>query len=127
MKANSLLAEVRGAVDAYIAECLGERVRQAATIHPRYERLWREIARVYQAGGKRMRPYLTVVGYGKIDEAIVSVVAAGGLYIINLLPFVRICDDTSAMARAGWRRFLWLNYVVGAVVTMVLLLGVWGA
>ena len=54
------------------------------------------------------------------------VAVAGGLYIINLLPFVRICDERSAEARAGWRRFLWLNYVAGAVVTVTLLMKVWG-
>ncbi|MDO5343387.1 MAG: polyprenyl synthetase family protein [Candidatus Saccharibacteria bacterium] len=93
MKANSLLAEVRGAVDAYIAECLRERVRQAATIHPRYEQLWREIARVYQAGGKRMRPYLTVVGYGKLDEAIVPVAAAQELLHVAMLVHDDVIDQ----------------------------------
>ena len=50
------------------------------------------------------------------------VLAAGGLYIINLLPFVQIRDERSAEARTGWRRFLWLNYFTGAVVTMTLLM-----
>ena len=54
------------------------------------------------------------------------VLAAGGLYIINLLPFVQIRDERSAEARTGWRRFLWLNYFTGAVVTMTLLIIVWG-
>lgn len=53
------------------------------------------------------------------------VLAAGGLYIINLLPFVQIRDERSAEARTGWRRFLWLNYFTGAVVTMTLLMIVW--
>ena len=52
--------------------------------------------------------------------------AAGGLYVINLLPFVQIRDERSAEARTGWRRFLWLNYFTGAVVTMTLLMIVWG-
>lgn len=93
MKANSLLAVTREAVDAYIAGCLGERVRQAATIHPRYEQLWREIARVYQAGGKRMRPYLTVVGYGKLDEAIVPVAAAQELLHVAMLVHDDVIDQ----------------------------------
>ena len=41
------------AVDAYIMDRIHDRVVQAAVMHPRYERLWREIARIYQAGGKR--------------------------------------------------------------------------
>ena len=54
------------------------------------------------------------------------VAVAGSLYIINLLPFVRIRDSYSADARTGWRRFLWLNYVAGAVVTVTLLMVAWG-
>ena len=46
--------------------------------------------------------------------------------VLTCLPFVRIRDERSAEARAGWRRFLWLNYVAGAVVTVTLLMKVWG-
>ena len=54
------------------------------------------------------------------------VAAAGSLYVINILPFVSIHDENSSDSRSGWRRFLWLNYVAGAVVTVTLLLEVWG-
>lgn len=99
-------------------------------IVPDREAKIRSIATVF---GARATVWLAIVLYAAavglvacLGAAAWPVAAAGGLYIINLLPFVRIRDDTSAIARAGWRRFLWLNYVVGAVVTMVLLLGVWG-
>lgn len=45
----------------------------------------------------------------------------GLLYAINLLPFVYTTDKTSAETNAGWKRFLWLNYIVGAVITMALI------
>lgn len=100
-------------------------------IVPDREAKIRSIATVF---GARVTAWLAIVLYAVAVGLVVCLgaaawpaAAAGGLYIINLLPFVRICDDTSATARAGWRRFLWLNYVAGAVVTMVLLLGVWGA
>lgn len=50
------------------------------------------------------------------------VVAASGLvYAANVWPYVMITDKTSSQARPGWRRFMWLNYVVGAVVSISLI------
>lgn len=43
------------------------------------------------------------------------------VYVINLVPFLTISDETSARANSGWRRFLWINYLVGAVITICLL------
>lgn len=40
-------------------------------------------------------------------------------YIVLAAPFWRVRDDESASANRGWRRFLWVNYVSGFVVTMV--------
>lgn len=47
---------------------------------------------------------------------------AGILYIANVSPYLFITDKTSAQANRGWRRFIWLNYTVGAVVTICLIL-----
>lgn len=44
------------------------------------------------------------------------------LYIINLAPYRNITDKTSAKANKGWRRFIWLNYIVGAVVTISIII-----
>ena len=47
------------------------------------------------------------------------VVAAAGLaYVANVAPFLHIKDAQAHLARAGWKRFLWINYVTGAVVTI---------
>lgn len=46
---------------------------------------------------------------------------AAGLYVLNCLPLTAVTDATSARANTAWRRFLWLNYLVGAIVTMVIL------
>ena len=90
----------------------------------------RSIATVF---GARATVWLAIVLYAAavglvacLGVAAWPVAVAGGLYVINLLPFVRIHDKDSAAARAGWRRFLWLNYVTGAVVTVTLLMKVWG-
>ena len=98
-------------------------------IIPDREAKIRSIATVF---GARTTVWLAIVLYATavglvayLGVAAWPVAAAGGLYIINLLPFVRIRDERSVEARTGWRRFLWLNYFTGAVVTMTLLMIVW--
>lgn len=49
-----------------------------------------------------------------------SIAAAVALpYIVLAAPFWRVTDAGSAAANRGWRRFLWVNYAAGFVVTMV--------
>lgn len=92
MEVNSLLSATKQAVDAYIVDRIHDRVAQATVVYPRYERLWREIVRIYQAGGKRMRPYLTVVGYGALDAAIIPVAAVQELLHVAMLVHDDIID-----------------------------------
>ncbi|GAA1423891.1 prenyltransferase [Agrococcus citreus] len=40
-------------------------------------------------------------------------------YIVLAAPFWSVTDAGSAAANRGWRRFLWVNYAAGFVVTMV--------
>lgn len=42
-------------------------------------------------------------------------------YALNILPFAAVTDQTSDQAHRGWERFLWLNYVTGFFVTMLLI------
>lgn len=49
---------------------------------------------------------------------------AGLLYAANVRPYLTITDKTSSTANKGWRQFIWLNYVVGFVLTLVLILSV---
>ncbi|MGV9002201.1 MAG: prenyltransferase [Candidatus Saccharimonadaceae bacterium] len=49
------------------------------------------------------------------------VALAGIGYLINCTPYLLITDKTSARTNAGWKRFLWLNYFSGAIITSVLL------
>ncbi len=62
---------------------------------------------------------IVVVGVQGGGALIVAI--AGILYIANVAPYLFITDKTSEKAHGGWRRFIWLNYGVGAVVTMTLL------
>lgn len=42
-------------------------------------------------------------------------------YLANLVPFRSITDADCERANRGWRRFLWLNYLTGFLVTMLLI------
>ncbi|HTK39420.1 MAG TPA: prenyltransferase [Patescibacteria group bacterium] len=53
-----------------------------------------------------------------IDAFVVAL--AGLLYVASIWPYRSLRDADSAQARAGWKRFMWLNYITGAVVTISL-------
>jgi 4-hydroxybenzoate polyprenyltransferase len=42
-------------------------------------------------------------------------------YIAVVAPFWFITDETCEVANRGWRRFMWLNFFAGSVVTLMLL------
>ena len=45
----------------------------------------------------------------------------GVLYAASVARFVGITDKTAESAHKGWQTFLWLNWVSGAVITMVII------
>ena len=49
-----------------------------------------------------------------------GVTLASLLYVLNITPDLSITNKTSAQANKGWKRFLWLNYLTGAVVTITI-------
>jgi len=42
-------------------------------------------------------------------------------YALNVLPWWNVTDRGASAANAGWRRFLWINYLAGFLVTMALI------
>lgn len=42
-------------------------------------------------------------------------------YLANCAPYARISDADSGRTNRAWRRFIWLNYASGALVTMILI------
>lgn len=46
------------------------------------------------------------------------------LYVANAVQFWRVTDATAESANSGWRRFIWLNFATGFVITMVLIMAV---
>jgi 4-hydroxybenzoate polyprenyltransferase len=45
----------------------------------------------------------------------------GLLYVVNIIPFWNLTDKHSAQATEGWKRFMRLNYLVGFVITLLLI------
>lgn len=50
------------------------------------------------------------------------VAVLGVVYAINLIPYLSVTDKTSKSVNQAWRRFLWINYVTGFVITILLIL-----
>lgn len=46
---------------------------------------------------------------------------AGIPYLFILSPFLNITDEEAEKANQGWRKFIWLNFFAGFVVTMILI------
>ncbi|WGW11500.1 prenyltransferase [Saxibacter everestensis] len=42
-------------------------------------------------------------------------------YVAVALPYVSLSDEASERANRGWKQFLWINYVVGFLITMLLI------
>ncbi len=54
------------------------------------------------------------------EYAIVTIV--GLLYCLNIAPYLKVTEATSGKTNRAWKRFLWLNYISGFVITMVILI-----
>ncbi|MEY4366726.1 MAG: hypothetical protein RLZ28_141 [Actinomycetota bacterium] len=77
--------------------------------------------------GARLTTRLSVLGYAASG---ILVIAAGGIeelaaiaavpYMAVVAPFWFITDETCETANRGWRRFIWLNFFAGTVVTLLL-------
>ena len=42
-------------------------------------------------------------------------------YLVIVAPYLRITDQNCEQANQGWRKFIWLNFFAGAVVSMLLI------
>lgn len=42
-------------------------------------------------------------------------------YVLNVLPHLGISDASSGTVNRGWKRFLWINYLCGFLLTMLLI------
>lgn len=81
------------------------------------------------------RATVRVAAAGYVLAALLLLLAGGAarwvaplclVYAVSVLPWWNVTDEDSAAAHAGWVRFLWLNYVVGFLVTLVVIAAVNG-
>lgn len=55
-------------VDAFLEPLLRARTEEARRINPHYETLWQDIQKLYVAGGKRLRSYMTLLSYSAFSN-----------------------------------------------------------
>lgn len=90
---NLELKQFKPLIDHYILSVLDTRVKAAAKIDQRYEKLWSHIRDTAVVGGKRIRPFLVVTGYGSRDKAILPVAAAQEFIHIAMLMHDDVIDQ----------------------------------
>lgn len=93
MHSSISVEETRQLVDEYISDVLKQRLSAAAEVGPSYVRFWQYIERIVLAGGKRIRPYLTMVGNGSVDHRVVPVAAAQELIHCAMLIHDDVIDQ----------------------------------
>lgn len=93
MNGNTKTTFVKNFVDTRLRAIFADRQREAAAIGQRYELFWQRLEHVAMSGGKRIRPFLTTIGYGSIDDKIIPVAVAQELVHIAMLVHDDIIDQ----------------------------------
>ena len=57
------VTHIKQEIDVFLDELFTQRTISAQAISPDYAQLWRSIRELAQSGGKRLRPYVTLLGY----------------------------------------------------------------
>lgn len=96
--------ETATVVNEYLALFFDAQLQAAKALDPSYGQLWQDSRDLVMAGGKRLRPYMTILSYklfgGRDDQAILMVAAAQELLHAALLMHDDIIDrDTMRYGR----------------------------
>ena len=88
-----------------------------------------KLSSIATALGARATLYFTFVCYAVASIIPLAVgwqywpIALVGLfYVANIVPYFTVTDKTSASTNKAWKRFLWINYLSGAIITIFLVL-----
>lgn len=84
---------VTKAVDSFLEGLFETRIAQAGGVSGSYGHLWECAHEVVTSGGKRIRPYLTMVGFGAYNEAIIPIAAAQELLHVAMLVHDDVIDQ----------------------------------
>jgi 4-hydroxybenzoate polyprenyltransferase len=86
------------------------------------------IASIATVIGGRATVRLAVVGYLLAGILLLGADWPGPLaallplpYVFNIVPWWNVTDEDAVSANRGWRRFLWLNFLTGFLVTLLLI------
>lgn len=93
MHSSISLTSTKELVDAFLTDWLRARTQTADDIGKTYQEFWSRIERVALVGGKRIRPYLTIVGNDGIDDHILPVAVAQELVHIAVLIHDDVIDQ----------------------------------
>lgn len=93
MSTSLSLDSTRELIDDYIVRLFAKRRQESAILGSSYEALWTTMEKVAMAGGKRIRPYLTMLGHGSLDEKLVPIATAQELIHIAMLMHDDIIDQ----------------------------------
>ena len=61
-------------IDHFLVPLLSQRTDEARAINPHYETLWQDIQKLYNAGGKRLRSYMTLLTFEAYSDTPVKTV-----------------------------------------------------
>lgn len=91
------LNDTKRRIDTYLKAAFDQRIEQAAHLSQDYAQLWQSIATLSAAGGKRLRPYMTILSYtmngdSRQLDAIIPAAAAQELLHLALLIHDDIID-----------------------------------
>lgn len=115
MNSEYSLKAVKQSIDDYLDKVIQKRCHEAKSVSEAYAKLWLAIRETATHSGKRVRPYLTVVGYGKMNDDILPIAASQELIHIAMLMHDDIIDrdytrhgvkNISGLYREYYGRFL---------------------
>jgi geranylgeranyl diphosphate synthase type II len=92
MNAPLEIEHVKRAVNESLDQLFVARMGEAQKIDASYARLWQTMQNTVRAGGKRLRPYLVVVGGGQVDRSTLPIACAYELVHAAMLMHDDIID-----------------------------------
>ncbi|NCU40336.1 polyprenyl synthetase family protein [Candidatus Saccharibacteria bacterium] len=115
MPSSISIAETKAIIDDYLTNLLYIRKQEAGQINATYQALWSRIEHIVLVGGKRIRPYLTIVGNDGFDDKILPVAVAQELVHVAMLIHDDVIDQDDVRHGekniSGIYRDVYSNYV----------------
>jgi len=78
--------------------------------------------------GAKATVWFAFIAYAAAGVLVMNTIWPGPLaavaalpYLLILTPYLNITDEDCERANKGWRRFIWLNFFAGAVVSLILI------